>query len=90
MSLTSASTITDALDQYKNNLNWEGSVSTAQNALEAVRFILATRPKVIAAGDQINVNFESLQQEKEKLEGFVGKLGSTVNRCSFTRGRMLT
>lgn len=89
MSLTSASTITDALDQYKNNLNWEGSVSAAQNALEAVRFILAVRPKVIAAGDQ-NINFESLQQEKERLEAFVGKLGSGVNRSSFTRGRMLT
>jgi hypothetical protein len=89
MSLTSASTITDALDQYKDNLNWEGSVTTAQNALEAVRFILAIRPKIIATGDQ-NINFESLQQEKQKLEDFVGKLGSGVNRSSFTRGRMLT
>lgn len=89
MSLTSASTITDALNQYKNNLAWEGSVTKAQDALEAVRFILAVRPKVIATGDQ-NINFESLQQEKEKLEAIVGKLGSAVNRSSFTRGRMLT
>jgi len=89
MSLTSASTITDALDQYKNNLAWEGSVTKAQNALEAVRFILAVRPKVIATSDH-NINFESLQQEKEKLEAVVSKLGSSVNRSSFTRGRMLT
>ena len=88
MALTSASTLTDALKQYNDNLSWEGSVTKAQNALEAVRYILANRPKVIAT-DVRNVNFESLQREKEKLEAFVGKFGNTVNRCSFTRGRML-
>ena len=88
MALTSSSTITDALNQYNDNLSWEGSVTKAQNALEAARYILANRPKVIAT-DVRNVNFESLQREQEKLEAFVGKFGSSVNRCSFTRGRML-
>lgn len=88
MSLTSASTIEDALDQYNDNLSWEGSVTKAQNALEAVRYILASRPKMIASGER-NVNFDSLQGEKEKLETFVKNFGSNVNRSSFTRGRML-
>ena len=88
MSLTSASTIFDAIDQYNDNLSWEDSVTKAQSALEAVRYILASRPKMIASGER-NVNFDSLQGEKEKLETFVKNFGSNVNRCSFTRGRMI-
>lgn len=88
MSLTHASTIEDALNQYNDNLSWEGSVTKAQSALEAVRYILANRPKIIASGER-NVSFDILQSEKEKLETFVGRSGGNVNRCSFTRGRML-
>lgn len=56
--------------------------------MEAVRYILANRPKIIASGER-NVSFDILQSEKEKLETFV-KISGNVNRCSFTRGRMLT
>jgi len=89
MSLTSASTIADAIGQYNNNLSWEGNVTKATNALEAVRYILANRPKVIASGER-NVNYDGLASEKEKLEAYVARAGSAVNRAGFTRGRMLT
>jgi len=88
MSLTHISTVEDALNQYNDNLSWEGSVTKAQSALEAVRYILANRPNIIASGER-NVRFDDLQSEKEKLEKFIGKFGGNVNRCSFTRGRML-
>ena len=89
MALTSASTIADAIGQYNNNLSWEGNITKATSALEAVRYILANRPKVIATGER-NVNFDSLASEKEKLEIFVGRASSSVHRAAFTRGRMLT
>lgn len=88
MSLTSSSTLADAINQYNDNLSWEGNTTKAGLALEAVRFILANRPKVIATNDR-NINYETLLGEKEKLETFVGKFSSSVNRCSFTRGHAL-
>lgn len=89
MSLTSSSTIDDALNQYNNNLSWEGDITKASAALEAVRYILANRPVRIASGERA-INYSELQLEKEKLESFVGMSGSNVNRVTFTRGRMLT
>ncbi len=88
MALTSASTLKDALDQYKNNLLWEGDVTKASSALEAVRYILACRPQTLGEGDT-RVDFESLAVEKAKLETFVGVASSTAQRTTFTRGRML-
>ena len=89
MSLTSASTIADAIGQYNNNLSWEGDITKSTNALEAVRYILANRPKMIASGER-NINFDSLASEKEKLEAYVARASSSVSRAPFTRGRMLT
>jgi len=89
MSLNSASTIVDALGQYNDNLSWEGDITKAAAALEAVRYILANRPKMIASGER-NVNFDSLIEEKTRLENYVGRASSAVNRAGFTRGRMLT
>lgn len=89
MTLTSSSTIVDAIGQYNDNLSWEGNVTKATLALEAVRYILANRPKIIASGER-NISFDSLLSEKEKLEALVSRSGSAVNRSKFTRGRMLT
>lgn len=89
MALTSSSTVADALAQYNNNLSWEGDVTKAADALEAVRYLLVNRPKMIASNNR-NIDFESLAAEKQQLEQYVGRAGSSVNRCSFTRGRMLT
>jgi len=89
MALTGSSTIADALAQYNNNLSWEGSVTKAAAALEAIRFILVNRPAIVASNNR-SVNFESLAAEKIKLEEYIAHAGSSVNRCTFTRGRMLT
>jgi len=88
MALSSSSTIQDAQNQYNDNLAWEGSVGKAQNALEAARFIMANRPRIIATNNR-SVNFDSIAAEKERLEVFVARFGSSVKRSSFTRGRML-
>jgi len=89
MTLSGSSTIADALAQYNNNLSWEGSVTKAAAALEAIRFILVNRPAIVASNNR-SVNFESLAAEKIKLEEYIAHAGSSVNRCPFTRGRMLT
>lgn len=88
MSLTSASTLDDALGQYNDNLSWDGDITKAAAALEAVRWLLINRPRLIATNDR-NINFESLYSERDKLEAFVNNFSSNVNRSSFTRGHML-
>lgn len=88
MSLTSSSTLDDALAQYNDNLSWDGDITKAAAALEAVRWILVNRPKIIAAGER-NISFESLIAEQKKLESYISVAGANVNRCSFTRGHML-
>jgi len=89
VSLSSSSTLNDALAQYNNNLSWEGDTAKATLALEAIRWILANRPKVIATNDR-NINFESLAAEKQRLENYISSNSTNINRCTFTRGRMLT
>jgi len=89
MALTSTSTLDNALAQYNDNLSWDGNITMATAALAAVRWLLINRPKVIETNDRI-VNFELLMSEQAKLEKFVAGFSSNVNRCSFTRGRMLT
>ena len=88
MALTSSSTITDALNQYNNNLAWEGDVTKAANALEAIRFLLVNRPTAIQTNNR-NINFESLAEEKRKLEKYLHHAGANVDRSTFTRGRAL-
>ena len=70
MALTSASTISNAIDQYSNNLSWEGDATKAAAALEAIRFLLVRRSQSGGISSR-NWSFESLQQEKEKLETFL-------------------
>ena len=89
MVLTSASTITDAYNQYKDNLSWEGDVTKAANALAAVRFLLACRPQQIAAEAGVSITYASLKDEKAKLEAYVTARSGGVNRAAFTRARML-
>jgi len=70
MALTSASTISDAIDQYSDNLSWEGDATKAAAALAAIRFLLVRRSQAGGISGR-NWNFESLQQEKERLEQFL-------------------
>ncbi len=89
MALTSASTITNALAQYNDNLDWEGDATKAAAALAAVRFLLVNRPTAIQTNNR-NINFESLAEEKRKLEKYLRHAAGSVDRATFTRGRMLT
>lgn len=91
MALTSLSTLDDALGQYNDNLAWDGNITKAQNALEAVRWILANRPRIIATNNR-TVNFDSFSDEKKLLEAFINSTSTAVTaaRCSFVRGKMLT
>ncbi len=88
MALSSSSTLQNALDQYNDNLSWEGDAVKAAAALEAVRYILVNRPRIVATNDR-NINFDSLAAEKERLEAYITATQAQSSRCSFTRGRML-
>lgn len=87
MALTSASTLADALNQYKNNLRWWESAAKAAACLEAVMYLLACKPETIAAADQ-SVSFTSLERLREKLEPVVEATAGTRNRTSFVIGRV--
>lgn len=90
MSLTSSSTIATALAQYNDNILWEGDTSKAQNCLEAIRFLLVNRPVRIAEGDGSSLDYESLSVQKTEIENYLATATSTINRTSFTSGRMAT
>ena len=89
MSLTSASSITDAIAQYNDNLLWEGDAAKSRSCLEAIRFILANRALRMAS-DSESFDFESLQAQAQKIEGYLAGSTTTVQRTSFIQGRMLT
>jgi len=89
MTLSSTSTLDDALAQYNDNLDWDGDATKAANALAAIRWLLINRPKVVVSTER-TINFEQLAQEKAKLEEFLSHASTNVNRASFVRGRMLT
>ena len=91
MALTSTSTLSDALAQYNNNLNWQGDATRAADALAAVRWLLVNRPTANSMRNR-SINYESLYTEKAKLEEYVEKFGATsaARRVTFTKGRPLT
>lgn len=89
MALSSTSTLTDALAQYNDNLSWEGDITKATAALAAIRWLMVNRPKIIAINDR-NIDFNSMAVEQGKLEQYVSKFSTSVNRASFVRGRMMT
>ena len=70
MALTSASSISDAINQYSDNLSWEGDAAKATLALEAIRFLLVRRAQSGGISGR-NWNYESLEKEKVKLETFL-------------------
>lgn len=86
MALTSASTVSDALGQYNDNLSWEGSTAKALLALEAVRWLLVNRPASASDGGA-SLNYASLEVEKSRLESYVNTVGGTSRRSYFVRGR---
>jgi len=90
MALTHASTLTDAFDQYLDNLVWEGSVAKARSALEAIRYIQARRPLASRAADGRGSDFESMARQQQEIEGYLAIADTTSHpRCSFTRARAI-
>jgi hypothetical protein len=87
MALTGSSTLSDALAQYKSNLCWWETPAKAANLLEAVLYLLACKPQMLAAADQ-SVSFASLQALQAKLEPIVAGTAATRNRASFVIGRV--
>lgn len=89
MALTSSSTIKIAIAQYNDNLLWDGDTTKARNCLEAIRFILVNRPYRMTSDAEV-LDFESLKEQALKIESFLNSATTTINRTSFTAGRMLT
>jgi len=90
MSLTSSSTYSDAVGQYNDNLLWDGSVTKAKNALEAIRWILANRSRITKT-DHREVEFaiDSLIEEKKRIEDYLDIADTSSRpRSSFVRGKM--
>jgi len=87
MALTSLSTLQDAYDQYADNLAWDNDPIKAALALESMRWLLINRSRDTYQGSD-RMSFESLQQEKEKLEKYVESTNANAltNRSPFTRG----
>jgi len=88
VSLTSSSKLSDALAQYNDNLLWEGDSAKAQNCLEAIRFILVNRPVRMSEGEQ-TMDYESLKDQVIQIKNYLGISTTTINKTSFTQGRML-
>ena len=87
--LTSDSTYVDAIGQYNDNLLWEGSVTKAKAALEAVRWILANRSKITKT-DHREVEFEiaGLKEAKKDLDAYLNVADTTSrSRAPWVRGR---
>jgi len=89
MALTSASTLQNAIDQLMDNLAWEGNITKATDALEAVRAILLLRPNTIGQDGKGTLSRESLLGMEERLQKYVAANNTTANRAYFTRGRAM-
>ncbi len=70
MALTSSSTLTDALAQYNDNLSWDGNVTKARLALEALRFIRINRPQATGR-ESVSISYIDFEGEIKKLEQIV-------------------
>jgi hypothetical protein len=90
MALTHASTLSDAFNQYLDNLSWEGSVTKARNALEAIRYIQMRRPLANTEADGRSFDFESMSRQQQRLEDYLSIVDTTTRpRCSFTRAQAI-
>jgi len=72
----------DALNQYNDNLVWEGDITKARLALEAIRWLLVNRPMSAESGDE-KINWTSLEAKVEELSDYIRRFG--VRRSNFVR-----
>lgn len=90
MALTSSSTYSDALAQYRNNLAYYGNVTKAKDLHEAILFLLEARPTQSSAADGRGMSKESLIALIDRVEQYLA-LADTTNRpkAYFIQGRAL-
>ena len=87
MALTSSSTLDDALNQYKDNLSWDGNLAKARAALEAIRYIEMCRPQILARPDGGSLNFNLIGNQAKRLEAYLDQADTSLRpTASFTRG----
>lgn len=84
MALTSSSTLADALGQYNDNLLWDESATKAQNALEAIRWLLANRAQNMESTEH-KQEYASMSAEKTRIESYLQTQNTT--RTSFVRAK---
>jgi hypothetical protein len=90
MALTSASSYSDAIDQYLDNLSWDGDLTKARAMLEAIRFLRLQRPTRSAHEDGRSIDYESLATEQQRLEQYLAAVDTTNRpRASFVQGRAI-
>lgn len=89
MPLSKASTVADALNQYNDNLDWDGDAAKAKLALAAIRFLQANRPDNNIVNGR-TFDFGALDAEKAKILQDLKVTDTSSNRATWTRGVMLT
>jgi len=88
MALTSSSTYAQAVDQYLDNLSWEGDVAKARLALEAVRFLRLRRPTRSSAADGRSIDYEGLESAEAELREYLDAIDTTLRpRAVWLQGR---
>ncbi len=91
MALSSASTLQNALDQFADNLSWEGDSAKAVLYLESIRWIMVRRAFDTKTADGKSVSFSEswYEKEMERVQPYVKTSSANAKRSSFTRGRAL-
>ena len=87
MSISSTSTFTQVLAQYNDNLSWDNDLTKATLALEAVRWLLVSRPENMSRTTR-NFSYSDLEKELERLTKFVNNQTSGVKSGSKRGFRM--
>ncbi len=91
MTITSTSSLEDVVAQYMDNLDWDGNVTKARLALQAVRALLIIRPTATDfRGQRVSFDATQLTQQEKRLMDYVANQSSVSKRCFFMRGRCRT
>lgn len=83
MAITS---ITTALAQYNDNLDWDTSATKARLALSALRYLKVNRAQSMS-GAGSSLTYQAIEDEIEKVSAFLDVTETTKARTSFTSAR---
>ena len=82
----SLATISEALAQYNDNLDWDTDATKARLALSALRFLKVNRAQALS-GAGSGLTFEAIDAEIESISAFLSVAEPTKQRTSFTSAR---